>query len=67
MKQIILVLESGEEVLCGYAKSVFKYFKLMRGEKIVPMNGDKKYTVIRNLYDDNRKQYVSYKAVEYAK
>ena len=67
MKKIILVLESGEEILIGYARSVFKYFKMMYGYKLVPLNGDKKYIQIRNVYDEDRKQFVTYKSVEYAK
>jgi hypothetical protein len=64
MKKIVMILESGEEILCGYARSIFKYYKKMTGLKLVPMNGDKNYTQIRNLYDHNLNQFVTYKAVD---
>ena len=57
-----MILESGEEILCGYARSIFKYYRKMTGLTIVPLNGDKNYTQIRNLYDFDRKQFVTYRA-----
>lgn len=59
-----MILESGEEVLCGYARSVFKYFKMMHNVRLVPLNGDKNYVLIRNIYDYDRKQYVTYKSLD---
>ena len=67
MKKIILVLESGEEILCGYARSIFKYYKKMTGIRLTPLSGDKGYVQIRNVYDFERDQLVTYKAIEYAK
>ena len=66
MKKIILVLESGEEILCGYARSIFKYYRKMTGIRLIPLNGDKSYIQIRNVYDYERNQLVTYKAIEYA-
>lgn len=66
MKEIFIVLESGEEIFSGFATSVYKHLLFMYGGKYVPLSGNKEYTCIRNMYSPYYNQLVTYKSVEYA-
>lgn len=57
-----MVLESGEEIFCGNARNVYKYLLSVYKKKYVPMNGDKQYVLIRNMYSPDKNQFVSYKS-----
>ncbi len=63
MKEIIIILESGEEIACGHARSLFSYFLGTINKVIVPIHGNKGYVLIKNMYHEGLDQYVSYKAV----
>lgn len=58
-----MILESGEEILCGYASSVYLYLLAHEGQ-FVPMSGNRNYTVIRNLYNSKKNQFVTYKSID---
>lgn len=57
-----MILESGEEIFCGYASSIFTFF-LGQGKTYVPMSGNKEYVLIKNIYNPDRHQIVSYKSI----
>ncbi len=57
-----MVLESGEEIFCGYATNIYKYLLGVYNIKYVPLSGNKQYVLIRNLYNSDKNQFVSYKA-----
>lgn len=63
MKKIFMILESGEEIFCGFATSIFKYLLSTYEFRIVPMSGNREYVLIRNVYNHERNQIVSYKSV----
>jgi hypothetical protein len=63
MKKIIMVLESGEEIFCGVARSVYKYLKATYNVKITPLHGDKQYALVKNVYSNEHDQLVSFKSV----
>ena len=63
MKKVIIILESGEEIECGYARSLFSYFMGAFNRILVPIQGDKAYVLIKNIYHEELDQYVSYKIV----
>lgn len=62
MKKIVMILASGEEIFCGFATSIYKYLLITYKNKYVPLNGDRKYVFIRNLYLQDTNQIVSFKA-----
>ncbi len=59
-----MILDSGEEIFCGFATSVYKYLLAAYKAKYVPLNGDKQYVLIRNMYSPDKNQIVSYKSIE---
>ncbi len=63
MKKIIIILESGEEIFSGFADTLFKHLFHMYGGKYVPLNGNREYTCIRNMYNPHFDQFVTYKAI----
>jgi hypothetical protein len=62
MKEIIIILESGEEIFSGFATSLYKHLLFLYGGKYVPLNGNRDYTCIKNMYNPHHKQFVTYKA-----
>jgi hypothetical protein len=63
MKKIVMILESGEEIVLGHATSLFKYLLNKIGYPIVPIHGNREYSLIKNIYDNKHKQFVTYKSV----
>jgi hypothetical protein len=62
MKKIILVLDSGEEIILGHASSLFKFLLNYIGNVIVPIHGNREYTLVKNIYDENHNQFVTYRS-----
>lgn len=62
MKKIILILESGEEILCGQASSLYNYLLTKLNQHIVPLHGNREYALVKNLYSEEYDQFVVYKA-----
>lgn len=58
-----MILESGEEILCGSSVSLGVYICFLYGEFITPLSGNEDYTIIHNLYNEDKHQFVSYKSV----
>lgn len=63
MRKIVMILESGEEIFCGFATSVFKYLQGVYQCNIVPLHGNREYAMVRNIYNEERRQLVSYKSI----
>ena len=56
-------MESGEEIVLGYSTSLFRYLLNNRKEIIVPIHGNRNYTIVKNIYNDMCDQFVTYKSV----
>jgi hypothetical protein len=63
MKKIVLVLNSGEEIVLGHATSLFKYLLRIESRVIVPIHGNRDYSIVKNVYNKMCDQYVTYKAI----
>ena len=63
MKKIYLVLSTGQEILVGYATSLYDYLLEKKKKSIVPLHGHIDYMLVHNLYSKKYKQFVTYKAI----
>jgi len=64
MKKILIVLSTGQEILIGYAESIYEWIKEIEERIIVPFHGHNDYIVVHNVYNEAYDDYVTYKAVK---
>lgn len=57
-----MILESGEEIYCGFSTNIFKYLQSVFGANFVPLHGNRDYAVIKNIYSEEHNQLVSFKS-----
>jgi len=63
MKKIYLILPSGDLRFLGLATSLYDYLLEKKKKVIVPFHGRKDYSLVKNIYSKEHKQYVTYQAI----
>lgn len=62
MKKIYIVLSTGKEMFVGFAESLYEYLLVVHEKPIVPFHGHLDFVLVKNVYNPDVDDYVTYKA-----
>jgi len=63
MKKIYIILENGMKEFLGYSDSLYDWFFYAEDRIIVPFHGNSAYALVKNIYNEQYNQFVTYKSV----